>query len=369
MKKLIAMLAVIVLLMTALVPIASAQVGNLGLGKMFVYTEDGRTLNVRSSPDTGNNIIGHLPYGAEVNVVAFDGNWARISYLGGPAWVQSRFLQWYAPGPRPAPQPTPTPKPAPQPTPDTDRMNEELRSETGIPQTIVQIQASRPTGWVNMRKNPSTATTRVQTCTDGAQLTAFAETLNWYHVTDPATGNSGYILKKFLKVVPVVQPVVDEATRIGTLNVNGEFLLQGRIPEGYRLQVISAQGAKIIATLVAEDGLRPQMLLTIAFDEMFADTERMNDLNAEEIETLKATFTETNDVEFTEAETAAGTKLLIARETGNAEDFVSILSLYKGYTVEFVLFPNPNAAVQELTDQQIRTGIDFLSGLDFIPAA
>ena len=94
-----------------------------------------------------------------------------------------------------------------------------------------------------------------------------------------------------------------------------------------------------------------------------------NDLGEEQIAILKASFTEMNEVEFFDAETAAGTRLLVARETGSDEDFVSILTIYKGYSVEFDLFPNPNAAVQELTDAQIRTGIDFLSDLDFIPAA
>ena len=362
MKKLISILAAVALLLTLTVSFASAEEGSLGLGTMFVYTENGKTLNVRSTPETGDNVIGQLKYGAQVNVIGFEGGWARITYLGGPAWVQNRFLQWYAPGPKPTPQPDP------KPDPDTEQMNAELNSEVSIPQTMMQAQAKRSTGWVNMRVNPSKESTRVQTCPDGAQLFAFAETTNWYHVTDPATGNSGYIRKDFLKIVPVEQPVVDEETRIGTLNVNGEFMLQGKIPEGYKLQVISARNTRIIATLVAEDESRPQMLLTVAFDEMFADKERMNDLSAEEIETLKASFTDMNEVEFAEGETAAGTKLLIARETGSDEDFVSIISLYKGYSVEFVLSPNPKAAEQKLTDEQIQTGIDFLSNLDFIPA-
>jgi uncharacterized protein YgiM (DUF1202 family) len=361
MKKMVALLTALALVLTMTVSFASAE-GGLGLGTMFVYTENGKTLNVRSTPETGDNIIGQLPYGAEVNVTHFEGSWARITYLGGTAWVQSRFLQWYAPGPKP------TPKPDPKPDPETEQMNAELRSEVSIPQTFLQAQAKRASGWVNMRVNPSKVTRRVQTCPDGAQLIATAETTNWYHVTDPATGNSGYIRKDFLKIVPVEQPVVDEETRIGTLNVNGEFMLQGKIPEGYKLQVISAQNTKIIAVLVAEDASRPQMLLTIAFDEMFANKERMNDLTAEEIDTLKASFTDMNEVEFTEGQTAAGTKLLIARETGSDEDFVSIISLYKGYSVEFVLSPNPKAAEQKLTDEQIQTGIDFLSNLEFIPA-
>ena len=372
MKKLISILTAVVLLLTVTVSFASAEGNSLGLGAMFVYTENGKTLNVRSSPETGDNIIGHLKYGTKVNVVAFEGGWAKIAYLGGNAWVPSRFLQWYAPGPKPAPQPTPQPQPQPQPDPqpdpDTEQMNEELRSEVGIPQTIVEAQARRASGWVNMRFNPSRKTECIETCPDGTQLTAFAETINWYHVTDPVTGNSGYIRKEFLKVMQVEQPVVDEETRIGTLNVNGEFMLEGKIPEGYTLQVLSARNTKIIAALVAEDESRPQMLLTIAFDEMFANVERMNDLSPEEIETLKATYTDMNEVSFSEAETAAGTKLLVARETGSDEDFASILSLYKGYSVEFVLSPNPNAAEQKLTDEQIQAGIDFLSNLEFIPA-
>ncbi len=362
MKKLISILAAAALILTLTVPFASAEGGDLGLGTMFVYTENGKTLNVRSSPETGDNIIGQLQYGAEVHVTGFEGGWAKIAYLGGPAWVQSRFLQWYAPGPKPTPQPEPVPDP------ETEQMYAELRSEVSIPQTAMQAQASRSSGWVNMRIYPSKVTGRVQTCPDGAPLTAFAETTNWYHVMDPATGNSGYIRKDFLKIVPVEQPVVDEETRIGTLNVNGEFMLQGKVPEGYKLQVISARNSRIIAALITEDVSRPQMLLTIAFDEMFADVERMNDLSAEEIDTLKASFTDMNEVEFSEAETAAGTKLLIARETGSDEDFVSILSLYKGYSVEFVLSPNPNAADQKLTDEQIQAGIAFLSALEFIPA-
>ena len=55
---------------------------------MYVYTENGKSLNVRSSHETGDNIIGSLEYGAKVNVTGFEGGWARLSYLGGPAWVE-----------------------------------------------------------------------------------------------------------------------------------------------------------------------------------------------------------------------------------------------------------------------------------------
>ena len=88
MKKLISILTAVVLLLTVTVSFASAEGNSLGLGTMFVYTENGKSLNVRSTPETGDNIIGSLEYGAKVNVTGFEGGWARLSYLGGPAWVE-----------------------------------------------------------------------------------------------------------------------------------------------------------------------------------------------------------------------------------------------------------------------------------------
>lgn len=362
MKKLLS-LALAALLLLSLAVSASAK--TLFNDTMYVYTENGKSLNVRSTPEKGDNIIGSLKYGAKVKVTEFQGDWACIQYTPDLiAYVQSRYLQWYKPDPKPAPRPTEKPEPD-----DEEKKKEaELRSETEIEPVTLQAKATRASGWVNMRLEPSKATRRIEACADGIELIADAETTNWYHVTDPATGNSGYVHKNYVKAVPVQKPEIDEATQIGKLNVNGEFMLQGKIPEGYTLQVISSGSSRLIATLVAKDAQKPQMMLTVVFNEMFADKERMNDLSDEEIETLKASFTDMNEVEFSESETAAGTKLLIARETGDDEDFVSIFSLYKGYSVEFVLSPNPAAADHALTEEQIRTAVDFLSNLDFIPA-
>ena len=359
MKKLVSILAALALLLSA----AGTFAESIGLGTMYVYTQNGKSLNVRSEPYTGDNIIGHVAFGDAVDVVHFEGDWAEIAFgaAGHPtAWVQSRFLQWYAP----------TSKPTPKPDEDSEakKMQAELASEVEIEPLAVQAHATRASGWVNMRKSPSKETKRIQTCADGSSLTAFAETTNWYRVTDPATGNSGYIRKDFLTIVPVATPAVDEVTRIGTVNVNGEFLLQGKIPEGYKLQVISSQGSRVIATLTADDGRRPMMMLSVAFDDLYSGVERMNDLSAEDLEILKNTYTQMNEMAFSEAETAAGTKLLIARESGSDTDFVSILSVYQGYFIEFVLSPNPDAAEQILTDDNLKTAIDFLSNLNFIPA-
>ncbi len=365
MKKFVSILAIAALLMTLTASFASAQkIG--GEGTMFVYTENGGPLNVRSDPRIGDNIIGQLEYGSAVYVTVFDGDWCGIKYNSVIGWVQSRFLQWSAPAPRPEPAPTPEPEPAP--VPPEDPAEEELQNEVSIPPVQVQVVAGRSTGWADMRLLPSMDAGRVQFCPDGIQLTAFAETPNWFHVTDPASGSVGYVMKSYLMIIPAGQPSVDSETRLGTLNVNGQFLIQGKIPEGYTLRLISSQSSRIIASLTSDDAQRPQMMLTIAFDEMYAGVERLNDLNDAQLDSLKQSYMDLNAVTFSEMFTVAGTKLLIAREVGSDEDFISIFSLYKGYGIEFLLSPNPDAASQSLTDEQLQMAVDFLSGLDFIPA-
>ena len=41
---------------------------------------------------------------------------------------------------------------------------------------------------------------------------------------------------------------------------------------------------------------------------------------------------------------------------------------YKGYFVEFVLTASPEASTKSLTQEQMKTAVDFLTDLDFVPA-
>lgn len=103
-------------------------------------------------------------------------------------------------------------------------------------------------------------------------------------------------------------------------------------------------------------------------DELFANVDRMNDLPQDALKGLEESFTEMNDVEISYKETAYGTKLLVAKEVSDDTDFVDILSVYKGYSIEFVMTPNPSTKNQTLTDAQIQMCVDFLSELDFVEA-
>ena len=88
---------------------------------------------------------------------------------------------------------------------------------------------------------------------------------------------------------------------------------------------------------------------------------RLNDLTDEELAVLEGSFSSMNQVEITYSQTGHGTKLLIAREIGDDTDFVDILTIYNGYFIEFNMTPNPNAANQTLSNEQISMCVDFLT--------
>ena len=125
---------------------------------MYVYTDNGKGLNVRSTPYVGDNIIGLAPYGSKLSVIRFlDNGWACIKWDRiGEAYVQSRFLQWYEPAPlspiTPTPRPTAVPTiqptaapyiPTPVYTDPLADLNREFRTGAGPPARM--LKCFRPT--------------------------------------------------------------------------------------------------------------------------------------------------------------------------------------------------------------------------------
>ena len=204
MTKRLVSLILIAVLAAMLIPALSAA--DSYYGTQYVYTDNGKSLNVRSTPSTGDNIIGSLKFGEEVTVVELRPNgWAQIlweqNYYGefGAAYVQSRFLVKYNPGSKPA---QPTAAPASDVTDYAKvftSMNAEFRSarQTNVPYTVV-ARPSRASGWVNLRWAPSTEAERIATCKQGKELTVLAELKNWYQVQDPETGMIGFISRSYV---------------------------------------------------------------------------------------------------------------------------------------------------------------------------
>ena len=161
-----------------------------------------------------------------------------------------------------------------------------------------------------------------------------------------------------------------EKVTIGTVSINGAFKLQCGLPEGYTPIPGTISPEQVTAVIKSEDPNAPVMQLSVAYDEMYSDVDRLNDLDQEGLELLEQTFIDNDpDVEISYGETGYGTMLLIARHESEDLDYITFFSIYKGYCVEFALVPSKEAEDKNLTEDQLRISVDFLTDLDFIPAS
>ena len=361
-KKLMVLLTVVALMAASLASVASAASGT---SIMYVKTDNGKSVTVRSAPSRSSEAIGYVKYGGEVLTDwSYAGNdgWTRIVWGSrGDGYIMSRFLV------------SEKPDPSSNPSKEKEKLEKELASERDLTEPFyIAIRTTRSSGWINFRSGPSKTTSRISSFGDGKELIAVGETTNWYRAQDPDTNKVGYIHKTYATKMPKKYVIETESPdggvqKLGTVNINGEFDLTCKLPEGYDLQVVNIRGDQIIASVLSKDMTRPQLYLSIAYDETYGDVDRMNDLGEEDLAILEKSFTDMNDVEITYRETGYGTKLLVAREIGTDTDFVDILAIYKGYFIEFNMTPNPKAADQTLTNEQIRMCIDFLTDLNFVP--
>lgn len=157
-------------------------------------------------------------------------------------------------------------------------------------------------------------------------------------------------------------------TQMGRVEMGGGFVLQCALPQGYVLNPIEEDSGRYLGTIESPDAGKPLMYLSIAFDELLSDVDRLNDLDDAALAAIEATFTSEDSVEISYMETAYGTRLMVVRETAN-NDYVDFYTVYKGYEVEIVMTLSPDAPEGTvLNDDMIAMAVDFLSDLDFVPA-
>ena len=155
-----------------------------------------------------------------------------------------------------------------------------------------------------------------------------------------------------------------EKTYLATVDMNGAFQLQCALPEGYEIEEIESTGATYIAMFTADES-RPLLTLSIAYNELYSDVFRMNDLDAEALALIEDSFKAEDDVKISYTETSYGTKLMMIQEADGSVDYVDFYSVYLGYEIEIVVVAQDENG---LTDAQIQMVVDFLSDLDFVEA-
>ncbi len=159
-------------------------------------------------------------------------------------------------------------------------------------------------------------------------------------------------------------------TPMGTLDINGVFHLQCAMPEGYTLMIYEQGSDHLVALVSPVNGSaeKPSMSLSIYFDDLLSEVQRLNDLDESALAQIEATFAEEETVSISYMETEHGTKLMVVRESGEETDYVDFYTIYMGYQLEFVLYRQTDSGVQPITEEDIQMAVRFLSDLDFVPA-
>ncbi len=195
-KKWFMILSVLMLLAVSAVSPARADSDT-----WYVYTANGKTLNVRSAPFVSDGtLVGHLAYGSKVQVLYFEGNWACIYYhwndgvlQGDECWVQKRFLVRNRPESRTSGN---TSKEATT-SGQLGVLNREFKTLQQVNPFTVISKPIRSSGFVNLRWAPHDEAEIAGIAYYGHSLTVLASTTNWYQVEDPDTGKICFIMKKF----------------------------------------------------------------------------------------------------------------------------------------------------------------------------
>ena len=176
-----------------------------------------RTLvNMRAEPSTDSAIVAELTHGTSVTVNGESSEWYRVVYNGKNGYVKKPYLTYGSMGdtpnpndptsaptntPKPTEALTSTPKPTASPTPKPTNTPEST-SEPFVPMNNVAGYTNR--AYVNFRSEPSTDAHIINVLTYGTEVTALAQTSEWYRVR--CDGTVGYIAKPYVTLGTLETP-------------------------------------------------------------------------------------------------------------------------------------------------------------------
>jgi hypothetical protein len=155
----------------------------------------------------------------------------------------------------------------------------------------------------------------------------------------------------------------------GTLIVElpGRFRLSGPLPAGYTFSLLSQTDLAVEGVLTSSDPAAPVIDLAVCFNEIYANTAALENLDRPGMEDLKATFTEEYRVEFDTVQTAGGIRAMTVQETGDESDFLAFYTIWQGHEIELVLHDpsfSPSFVVSGDTREFF---LNFACGLEITP--
>ena len=194
----------LMLAMMLLVLFTSAALSESQGTDMYVYTKNGKPLNVRSSMSTedDSNIIGSLKYGTKVITYGHENGWAIIDYGNTAGYIMYRFLVKEKPDPYKASDASEKKTTTTSSTKDSStvaQLNALTDSVKFVTPYTVTVRPARASGWVYMRWFPSKSAETLASFNANYELTVIAELKDWYQVSDPESGKVGFVYKSYVQ--------------------------------------------------------------------------------------------------------------------------------------------------------------------------
>ena len=181
-RALAAVFALVLMIGLVMLPGASAST------TMYVYTSNGKSLNLRDYPSTDGNVIAAIPFGAQVTVdTGFVGSsWSHIQYNGTYGYCMSRYLNDNKPNPNPNPTSAPTTS---------------LYDQFKSCYYTVSVRPSSPGGFVHLRWAPSKQQPVQTDYYNGSELLVISQNGTWCQVYDTSANVSGFMMASYLVTV------------------------------------------------------------------------------------------------------------------------------------------------------------------------
>lgn len=200
MKRIWTLLLAAVLMLGLMMPAMAEE--NAGLKEYYVYTENGKPLNVRMAPN--GEIVGTLECGTKLPAkMRVTNNWAEITFhYNHPekgegdwtAYVSRRFLTEINPEEIAGLIEAEEEAFIGDPLLDIDA---EFAGAVAVKPYRIAVRPARVTSWVNMRWIPSETGRIITQYRATEELIVLKELVNYLQVQDPDTGDVGYIHRKF----------------------------------------------------------------------------------------------------------------------------------------------------------------------------
>ncbi len=173
-KRIAAMLALTVLLLTLLVPAASADAL---YGVIKTPTRDG-SVNLRARAGVSQAIVGWAQNGDEVEVLYEGNTWHRVRLIknGKTGWIYGRYLRL------------------------TDSSAPSSSAGVKLTGTVAQVMTKYPSSLVNLRCGAGTQYAVVGVCGRGTRMEILDESGNWYKVQIAGSGKEGWISKTYVSL-------------------------------------------------------------------------------------------------------------------------------------------------------------------------